>query len=184
MPEETTETTTVETTETAAQPAEVDFKAESRKWEARAKENAAKLKDVGPQLAELEQLRAANKTEAERQAEELSRWQAEAGKWRTDAIGNRIQALATDFADPSDAASALDPAQYLDAGGQINEDAIKADLADLLTRKPHWRRGDGTAPAPRPPAPNYAQGSGGGRAAADPAAEFAAVIQSQLNGQR
>jgi hypothetical protein len=134
--------------------------------------------------AELEQIKAANQTEAERLTSDLNRWQTEAETWRKAAVGNRIEALAsTDFADPSDAISALSGTDYLDAGGQIDEARIRADLAEVLERKPHWRRPEGqTAPAsPRNPAPNAAQGSGGGRPVADPAAEFASILQGQLN---
>jgi len=130
--------------------------------------------------AELDQIRQQNQTEAERQAQELTKWQSEAETWRKTAVGARIEALAaTDFADPSDASASLDPAKYLDAGGQIDEAAIKTDLAEVLERKPHWRRAEGAPPA-RLPAVNPAQGSGGGRSPADPGTEFAAIIQSQL----
>lgn len=53
-------------------PKETDWKAEARKWEARAKENreAAKAnEDAAQRLAEIEE---ANKTEAEKQAEDLA----------------------------------------------------------------------------------------------------------------
>lgn len=146
----------------------------------------SQFKDYGElkmKAAELDQMRQTSQTESERQAAELVRWQSEAERWRTDAVGSRIQAVAaSDFADPSDAVTALDPAKYLDASGQIDEDAIRADLADVLERKPHWRRADGAPPAPRVPAPNPNQGSGqNGRSAPDPAAEFASILQGQLN---
>lgn len=130
---------------------------------------------------ELAQIKAANQTEAERQAQELTRWQSEAEKWRTAAVGNRVQALAADFADPSDAVSSpefADLGKYLDAGGQIDEAAIQADLAALLERKPHWRRPEG-AQGPRLPAPNPAQGTSG-RTAATPGEEFGAILRGQL----
>lgn len=130
-----------------------------------------------------DEIEAASKSEYEKAQEEATRWQAEAETWRTAAVSSRVETLAAaDFADPSDALAAVDPGKYLDAGGQINEEAIKADLAALLERKPHWRRASeqGVA-APRIPAPNPAQGSGvNGKSAADPATEFAALIQSQL----
>lgn len=137
------------------------------------------------QLTEYQRLVQASKSDLERTTEELNRWQADAQKWRQAAVGSRIEALAAvEFADPSDAVSALDPAKYLDAGGQIDEAAIKADLAAVLEKKPHWRRAaDAAPPTPRPPAPNRAQGAGG-NAAPDPAAEFAAILQGQLNGSR
>lgn len=186
QPVHTTETPTEpETTEAAAQqPASVDWEAEAKKWEKRSKENFAKLKEAEPKLAELDAIRIANQSETERQAQELVRWQTEAETWRQAAVGNRIQAIATaDFADPSDAVGSpefADPSKYLDAGGQIDEDAIKADLGALLERKPHWRRQAGPIDTgPRLPVPNLAQGSGG-RAAANPADEFAAILQRQL----
>ncbi len=172
--------------EPAQAPTVTDWEAEARKWERRSKDNLAKLKDAEPKLSEYERIVESQKTDQQRQAEELARWQSEAEKWRTASVGHRIEALAgPDFADPSDAATALaDPSKYLDAGGQINEEAIRADLAAVLERKPHWRRQEGT-PAARVPAPNLNQGSGvNGRAAANPADELAAILQSQMNGSR
>lgn len=135
--------------------------------------------------AELDAIRAANQTDAERQAQELARWQTEAETWRDQAVGHRIEALASSmFADPSDAVDALKSNNYLDAGGQINDAAITADLTAVLERKPHWRRAEGTAPTPRIPAPNPAQGTGGGAPSADPAEAFAAVLRGQLSGTR
>lgn len=137
------------------------------------------------QLEEYGRLVEASRTDQERQAEELNRWQADAQRWRSEAVNARVQALAaTDFADPSDAVGAVDTSKYLDAGGQIDEAAIKADLAAVLERKPHWRRSpDGpTTPAPRVPAPHQAQGASGSHSAANPADEFAAILQAQMKG--
>lgn len=143
-----------------------------------------RVKEAEPIVSQWKQLEEASKTELQRAQEELTRWQTEAGTWRTAAVSSRVETLAaSDFADPSDAIAAIgDPAKYLDAGGQINEDAIKADLGALLERKPHWRRAADQAPAaPRIPAPNPAQGSGvNGRPAANPAAEFGALVQGLL----
>lgn len=144
------------------------------------------LDEVAQQkLAEYERLEQASKTELERATEELNRWQSEAEKWRTTSVGSRIEALAApEFADPSDAASALDPSKYLDSGGQIDEAAIRKDLAALLEKKPHWRRQSDTPSGPRLPAPNPSQGSGAnGRPTSNPANEFASILQAQLNGQ-
>jgi hypothetical protein len=132
-------------------------------------------------LAEYERLEQASKTDLERKAEEVTRWQAEAEKWRATSVSSQIQALAAaDFADATDAVNALNPAKYLDAGGEVNTEAIKTDLAALLEAKPHYRRV--TDPqAPRLPAPNPNQGSGAnGRSAGDPAQEFAAILGSHL----
>lgn len=141
------------------------------------------------QLTEYQALVAASQTDAQRKdaelaakALEVSNWQSEAERWRTTSVTNRIEALAgQDFADPSDAAAALsEPGKYLDAGGVIDEAAIKADLASLLDRKPHYRRPDGV-PVVRTPAPNHAQGSSAnGATPADPAAEFAALLRQKM----
>lgn len=165
------------------QQAEPDWKAEARKWEARAKENHQKLKEAEPIVSQWKALEEASKTELQRAQEELTRWQNEATTWRTQAVSSRVERLAADqFADPSDALAAIsDPGKYLGAGGEIDEAAIRTDLAAVLEKKPHWRKPEG-APGPRVPAPNPAQGSGvDGRAANDPAQQFAALIQQQLN---
>jgi hypothetical protein len=189
MPDDTTtalgsQPTEEPATEPAQAPAETetDWKAEARKWEQRAKQNKADLEAAAPKLAEYDALIEASKSDIERANEAANRWQSEAETWRKAAVGHRIQALAAvDFADPSDAITALAEKNYLDAGGQIDEEAIRRDLADVLDRKPHWRRPENTATPPqRVPAPNPAQGSGGGRPAADPAQELAAIIQGQL----
>lgn len=136
--------------------------------------------DAKRKLGEYERLEAASKTELERKSEEVTRWQSEAEKWRTASVSSTIQALAAaDFADPSDAANALDPAKYLDAGGTIDNAAIQSDLAALLERKPHYKRAPDVPAGPRVPAPNRAQGAAG-IPAADPANEFASLIQGRL----
>ena len=186
------ETTPDQPTEAAEAPAEategteIDWKAKAREWERRAKENHQKLKEAEPIVSQWKALEEASKSELQRAQEELTRWQTEAQTWRGQAVASRVERIAADqFADPSDALSAIDPGKYLDAGGQINEDAIKADLDALLERKPHWRKTtpDAGPVSPRIPAPNPAQGSGvNGAAAADPAQQFAAILRSQMNG--
>lgn len=135
--------------------------------------------DARRKLTEYERLEEASKTELERKTEEVTRWQSEAEKWRAASVASTIQALAaTDFADPTDAVNGLDPAKYLDAGGQVDSEAIKKDLAALLERKPHYKRTVEPS-SPRVPAPNRLQGAPGGTAT-DPASEFAALLHQQL----
>jgi hypothetical protein len=172
-----------EVTEEPAQATETDWKAEARKWEARAKENKKALDEATPIVQQWQALEQASQTEYERLQEDVNRWQTEATTWRTKAVSSRVETLAAaDFADPSDALAAIsDPAKYLGAGGEIDEAAIKADLAAVLEKKPHWRRASDAPPGPRVPAPNPAQGSGvNGKSAADPAAELAAILRAQL----
>jgi hypothetical protein len=148
---------------------------------ARPRRTPQKLQEAEPIVSQWKALEEASKSELERTREELTRWQSEASTWRTQAVSSRVETLAAgEFADPSDALAAIDPGKYLDAGGQINEEAIKADLAALLERKPHWRKQASEPAAPRIPAPNPAQGSGGGTSASDPAGQLAAILRSQL----
>lgn len=144
----------------------------------------AQFKDYGDlksKATEYDQLVEASKSDLEKANEQASRWQTEAQTWRRSAVGSRIEALAAaDFADPSDAVTALADKDYLDAGGQIDTEAIRRDLAEVLERKPHWRRPEAQPTGPRIPAPNPAQGSSGRPAATEPAQEFAAILQGQL----
>ena len=138
-------------------------------------DDAAKQK-----LAEYDKFVEAQKTEAQKAQEELHRWQSDAEKWRGAAVASTVRALAaTDFADPDDAVRNVDPAQYLGADGVIDEKAIATDLAKLLDAKPHYRR-NAEQSGPRPPRPNANQGSGQSRSSADPAQEFATIMQSRL----
>jgi hypothetical protein len=81
-----------------------------------------------------------------------------------------VRASATGrFADPTDATDSLtrDPARYVNDAGEIDTDAIQADLDDLLERKPHWAvpavpEPDPAAKAPKPkqqPKPDPGQGA-------------------------
>lgn len=137
--------------------------------------------DAQRKLAEYDQITEAAKTDLQRAQEDLTRWQTDAERWRGAAVASTVKALAaTEFADPDDAVRNLDPANYLDASGTINEDAIKADLGKLLDAKPHYRRSSEPT-GPRAPRPNPAQGSGGdGTNTSDPAQQFAGVLNGLL----
>jgi hypothetical protein len=58
---------------------------------------------------------------------------------RRQIVGSAIEALAAvTFADPDDAVRNMDIAEYeVDGDGRVDRNRIKADLADLLRRKPH-----------------------------------------------
>lgn len=64
-------------------------------------------------------------------------------------------AAASSFADPSDAAAFLDTTAYVGEDGDVDADKIKADLADLLKRKPHL----GKTPERKGPRPDPSQGA-------------------------
>jgi hypothetical protein len=132
-------------------------------------------------LAAYDKTVAANQTELEKATTALTRYQTESESWRSRAVAAKVEALAgVDFADPTDAVNGLDPAKYLNAGGEIDEAAIKTDLAALLEAKPHYKRPEG-APTTRVPAANTAQGSSArGNTAQTPADQFAAIFQGAL----
>lgn len=77
------------------------------------------------------------------------------------AVRAEVKAAAGEFADPDDALAHLNGkfGQYADDAGEIDTEAITADLVDLLERKPHLRKQ--TAPAADPtkvPKPDPSQG--------------------------
>lgn len=131
------------------------------------------------QLAEFDTWKKQNQTELEKAQGELTRWQADAETWRKAAVGSKIQALAAEtFADPTDAVTALADKNFLDAGGAIDETAIKRELADVLKTKPHWAKP--ADQSPRAPVPNPAQGTSGTPVNGDPATEFGAILQNAM----
>lgn len=112
--------------------------------------------------------------QAERSAEQAAKAVARAVKTEIKLSAN------SQFADASDATDVLmkDPSKYVDASGDIDTDAIEADLADLLERKPHWGKptpavekqdpeGDPQKPVRPKPKPDPGQGSRGGPAPVD-----------------
>ena len=64
--------------------------------------------------------------------------------------------------------------KYVNASGEIDSEAIAADLAKIVEAKPHLGKGSATPPAPQTPKPDPSQGSRGG-AAARPTSLSAAV---------
>lgn len=143
-----------------------------------------RLKELEPLARKAKELEDAQKSEQERLAEQLTAQQEKAAKAIRTAVASKVEALAAQqFADPEDAAGALDLTAYVDDDGVIDTDAIKADLADLLKRKPHWAKApDG----PRSPRPDRTQGSSGNgnRTPNSPAEEFAGFMKRALNGGR
>lgn len=141
----------------------------------RAKREAADAKkqmaDLVKRVAEFEDR---DKTEQEKLAAKAEQAEKRAVEATARAVKAEVKALSVDqFADPSDAADVLmrDPAKYVDASGDIDEDAIRADLEDLLARKPHWRKPEPVVeqetkktPAKQKPKPDPGQGGRGDKA--------------------
>ena len=112
----------------------------------------------------------AKKTAEERAQEAATHSEARAQAFRDRAVKAEVKALAaSDFADPEDASAFLDLGGYVNDDGDVDMDAIKSDLADLLDRKPHLAKSD--RPGPKP---DLSQGSGGNnRHDASPSDTFA-----------
>lgn len=108
--------------------------------------------DAKQKLAEYDKLVAASKSDLERLQDSVSAEKARADRLLTSAVASKVEAQAASlFADPSDAAAFLNLDEYAKPDGTIDSDKIKADLADLLTRKPHLgRTEDAREPKPYP----------------------------------
>ena len=143
-----------------------------------------RLKELEPLAKKAKELEDAQKSEQERLTEQLTAAEERAAKAVRAAVSSKVEALAAkEFADPEDAAGALDLATYVDEDGAIDVDGIKRDLADLLKRKPHWAKPSDTGP--RRPAPDRTQGSSGNgnRTSSDPGEIFAGLMNQALKGR-
>ena len=112
-----------------------DWKSEARKWESRAKKDAA----------ELDKLREASKTEDERRLDEVRKQAREEGRTEVLTATNRrlvsaeVRAAAGGkLADPSDAVGMLDLSQFevADDGG-VDQAAVAAAIDKLVESKPY-----------------------------------------------
>jgi hypothetical protein len=134
-------------------------------WKQRSRENEARAKANADKAKKLDDLEAANKTEAERLASAKDAADKRAAAATSRAVTAEVKALADGFADREDATALLgDLAKYADVDGEIDTEAIASDLADLLDRKPHLRKQTTAAPPapPKPLKPDPGQGSGRG----------------------
>jgi hypothetical protein len=119
-------------------------------------EAAAEKKRADELAAKVTAFEDRDRTDLERAtaAAEVAAKQAAAATAR--AVQAEVKALAAEgFADPTDAAAFLDLAKYSGADGEIDTDAISADLSALLERKPHL----GRQSAPKGPRPDPSQGA-------------------------
>lgn len=114
-----------------------------------AKAEAAALK------ARVDEFEDRDKSEIDRATARLQEAERTAQSYRDRAVRAEVRALAaTAFADPEDAAAFLDLSRYVE-GGEIDTEAIQADLSELLSRKPHLAKPTG----PRVPQPDPSQGA-------------------------
>jgi hypothetical protein len=148
------------------------MKAEKAAAKKEAAEERRKAAALAKKVAEFEDR---DKSELDRATAKAERAAEREAKATARAVAAEVKALSTgQFADPSDAADVLmrDPSKYVDADGDIDTDAIEADLADLLERKPHWAKPEPVAdPVPDPKKqklkPDPGQGSRGTPAPVD-----------------
>lgn len=130
---------------------------EVSKARSEAKNLRDRLKDAEPKLSEYDRLVDASKTSEQRAIDAAAAAQARVDQLTSRAVMAEVKALAaSSFADPTDATAFIDTSKYVTDDGDVDTDAIKADLEDLLTRKPHLGKAE---PGRRTPAPNPAQGS-------------------------
>ena len=130
------------------------------------KEAAEAKKRAAAAEAKVAKFEEANKTEAEKLAARAEQAEARAKAATERAVKSEIKAIASaTFRDPTDADAIGDLTAYVSDDGDIDVERIKADLDDLLERKPHWRKPE-QAPEPEPtqkrakPAPKPDPGQG------------------------
>ncbi|WP_187438186.1 AAA family ATPase [Actinomadura decatromicini] len=164
-------------------------KAELRKKNSEAANLRKRLRELERKNQELEPLakRAreaaeADQTEAQRLQARLTEREQEIHRIRQRAVKSEVRAMAADgFADKTDPEALLDLDAYIGDDGEIATDRIKADLEDLLDRKPHLAKPKPDTPQRRKPAPDRTQASGANQPRAkDPASEFAGFVNSRL----
>lgn len=153
-----------------------------------AEREAAKAarRDRDAALTKVQEFERAKLSEQERLTADLGDAQKQAQAFRQRAVRSEVRALAAaSFADPDDAAGALDLDDYINDSGDIDETAIEADLQALLERKPHWAKAQ-PQEGPRRPAPDRTQASGANhkQAPLTPADEFQGFINSRLKPSR
>lgn len=120
-----------------------------------AKNLRERVKEAEPIVAQWRQLEEASKTELQKAQEAATQSAERATQLVNRAVRAEIKALAADlFADPSDAAAFLDVSKYATDDGDVDTERISADLAELLTKKPHLGK-----PQQKGMPPNPAQGA-------------------------
>jgi hypothetical protein len=146
-------------------------RAAAKKEAAAAKKAAAEERRKTADLArKVQEFEDRDRSDLEKAQAKADRAAEQATKAVARSVKSEIKASAVGkFADTSDAVDVLmrDPSKFVDADGEVDTDAIEAELADLLDRKPHWAVPE-SAPAaeadtPRKPRPRAdpAQGSRG-----------------------
>jgi hypothetical protein len=122
------------------------LKGRARTWETRSKANhrkwAAEQKRATDLQAELDQLRDASRSDAERAIEAARRDERE--KWTTQLRGQQLSNAVLRYAgsrlaDPDDALRLLrlEPSDVVGDDGKVDDDAVRAAIDDLIRTKPY-----------------------------------------------
>ncbi|MEV5347194.1 hypothetical protein [Streptomyces achromogenes] len=120
-----------------------------------------------------------DKSELERATAKAERLEAAARAATNRAVRAEVRAAAAEFADPDDAAAFLDLSRYAADTGEIDTEAISADLSDLLERKPHLRKA-APEPAKKPaPRPDPSQGP----RPTEPPSDFRSADRAELEAE-
>jgi len=143
-------------------PEKPSTEAELAKWKALARKHEANSKANAKAAEKLAAIEDEQKTEAEKLVAAKDAAEARAAAALSRAVAAEIKVLASvDFADPTDAESAIKAADYVDDKGDIDTEGIKTRLAELLEAKPHWRKAPAEPPKPKAPKPDPGQGARG-----------------------
>lgn len=127
---------------------------------AAAKKTAAAERKRADELArKVAEFEDRDKSELDKATSKAERLEAAAKAATARAVKAEVRAAAAEFADPEDAAAFLDLAAYTSDDGEIDTEAISADLDALLDRKPHLRRAAAEPPKKPSPKPDPGQGS-------------------------
>lgn len=111
--------------------------------------------DLARKVAEFEDR---DKSELEKATTKAEKLEQQAQRATQRAVRAEVKAAAAAFADPEDAAAFLDLTSYADGDGEIDTEAIAADLEALLERKPHLRLQASEPPKKPAPKPDPGQG--------------------------
>jgi len=126
---------------------------------AEAKKTAATEKKRADELArKVAEFEDRDKSELDKATEKAERAAEAAAKAVARAVKAEVKAAASQFADPEDAAAFLDLTAYTSDDGEIDTEAISADLDALLERKPHLRRPATEPDKKKQPKPDPGQG--------------------------
>jgi hypothetical protein len=143
-----TETTTTETTTTAAD-AGKDWQAEAEKWKAQSRKHEAEAKAGKTAKARLDEIEAANQTEAEKAAKRLADAETRANDAATRLANSTkenaiLKAAAGKLEHPEDAVKFGIDALEVGEDGSVDPTAAGALVDQILTDRPSWAlKGDG-----------------------------------------